>query len=169
VRYLFHLMLSVMDPSLELKNRVMDHSAAIARQKKLTGTEIAERRARLEAVVAKLVQASVEVLSEKEMQAYDGSVGLDATPVPLYSRGPSKRAGTSASDPDGAWYVRDGDHREVDGTNGKKIRKIHWALEATIAVMGRPPGSVPSLPEPRRGHRLGPPRLRPGWHGHPTP
>jgi hypothetical protein len=165
VRYLFHLVLSVMDPSVELKNRVMGHDAAIARRKQLTEAEIAERRARLEAVVAKLVQASLEVLSEKEMEGYDGSVGLDATPVPLYSRGPSKGSATSASDPDGAWYVREGDHREVEGPAGRKIRKIHWALEATIAVMGRPPGSVPAYPTLILGIVLGRPGADPGGTG----
>jgi hypothetical protein len=165
VRYLFHLMLSVMDPSLEVKNHVMGQSAAMKKRRRLTEAEITERRALLEAVVAKLVQASVEVLHDSEMGAYDGSVGLDATPVPLYSRGPSKGAGTTASDPDGAWYVRDGDHREIDGSSEKKIRKIHWALEATIAVMGRPPGSVPAYPNLILGIVLGRPGADPAGTG----
>jgi hypothetical protein len=139
VRYLFHLALEVMDPSLEVKNRVLDEKTAVGRKRKLTEKEIAERKDRLEEVVAKLLQASVEVLGDSELTGFDGSVGLDATPVPLYSRGPSRRAGTTASDPDGAWYVREGDHREMEGPAGRKIRKIHWALEATIAVMGRRP------------------------------
>jgi hypothetical protein len=153
VLYLFHLALEVMDPSVEQKNSVMDQVAATKLRRKLTEAEIAERRGRLEAVIAKLLQASIDICSEDELSGYDGSVCLDATPVPLYSRGPSKRAGTTASDPDGGWYIRQGDHREVEGPEGKKLRKIFFALEATIAVMGRPPGSVPSLPEPHRRHR----------------
>jgi hypothetical protein len=165
VRYLFHLALEVIDPSVEVKNRIMDKKSATKRQKLLSTDEVAERRARLEAMVAKLVQASVEVCSHSELSGFDGSVGLDATPVPLYSRGPSKRAGTTASDPDGAWYVREGDHREVKGPAGRKIRKIHWALEATIAVMGRPPGSVPTHPNLILGISLGRPGTDPGGSG----
>src|SRR5204862_3448828 len=93
-----------------------------------------------------LIEASLSVLPGDDLAAYDGSTGLDATPVPLYSRGPSKRAGLSASGPDGGWYVREGDHREREDDKGKPLRKISWALGATIATMARPPGSPPACP-----------------------
>ena len=54
----------------------------------------------------------MSVLGQEERAAADGGTGLDATPVPLFFRGPSRRTGLSASDPDGGWYVREGDHRE---------------------------------------------------------
>jgi hypothetical protein len=165
VRYLFHLALSVMDPSVEVKNRVMDKEAAVKLRRQLSEEEIAENSQRLEAVVAMLLQASIEICSEEELSGYDGSVGLDATPVPLYSRGPSKRAGTTASDPDGGWYVREGDHREIEGPKGKKLRKLFYALEATIAIMGRPHGSVPSYPNLIVGICLGRPGEDPGGTG----
>ena len=44
--------------------------------------------------------------------------------MPLFSRGPSRRTGLSASDPDGGWYVREGDHREREDDKGKPLRKI---------------------------------------------
>jgi hypothetical protein len=86
------------------------------------------------------------VLTEDERAAFDGGTGLDATPVPLFSRGPSRRTGLCASDPDGGWYVREGDHREREDDKGKPLRKICWALEATIAVTARPPGAPPATP-----------------------
>lgn len=165
VRYLFHLAVEVMDPSVELKNRVMDQVAATDNRRRLTDAEIEERRRRLEAVIAELLQASVEICGDSELAGYDGSVGLDATPVPLYSRGPSKRAGTTASDPDGGWYVREGDHKQIEGPKGHKFRKVFFALEATIAVMGRPPGSVPSYPNLIVGIVLGRPGEDPGGTG----
>ena len=113
VRYLFHLVTSVMDPSKELKNRVIDQGALDALAKELSETEVLLRRERLESVVGDLLEASVKVCTNEELARFDGSVGLDATVVPLFSRGPSARAGTSASDPDGGWYVREGDHRDV--------------------------------------------------------
>jgi hypothetical protein len=162
VRYLFHLALSVMDPSVEVKNPASDTDR---RRSLRSDAEIAEARERLEAVVADLVQASVEVLCDEELAGYDGSVGLDATPVPLYSRGPSARSSRAASDPDGGWYVREGDHRDQEGPQGRKLRKIHWALEATIAVMGRPPGSMPTWPNLIVGISLDRPGADPGGNG----
>lgn len=147
LRYLFHLALSVIDPSIEVKNRVIPAEQLQAMRKLLSESEIAARRARLESVLAEVLDASVRLLTESERAAFDGSVGLDATPVPLYSRGPSKRSGRSASDPDGGWYVREQDHREgEDPATGKPLRKLFWALEAEIVTMGRPPGVRPRHP-----------------------
>ena len=134
-------------------------------RRSLSPAEIEERRNRLDAVMAMLVQASVGICSDEELSGFTGSVGLDATPVPLYSRGPSKRAGTTASDPDGGWYVREGDHRETEGPKGNKLRKVFYALEATIVVMGRAPGSVPTHPNLILGISLGPPGEDPGGSG----
>jgi hypothetical protein len=146
VRYLFHLATSIMDPSCQVKNRVIPQEALDALAIQLSEAEISLRRERLESVVGDLVEASVKVCSPEELEHFDGSAGLDATVVPLFSRGPSARAGTSASDPDGGWYVREGDHRDVTGPKGKKLRKLFWATEATIVTMGRPPGAVPAHP-----------------------
>ena len=146
VRYLFHLLTSVMDPSTEAKNHVIAQGKLDALAKELSQAEVLARRARLESVVGDLLQASVMVCTKEELARFDGSVGLDATVVPLYSRGPSSRAGTCASDPDGGWYVREGDHRDVIGPKGKKLRKLFWANEATIVTMGNPPGALPAHP-----------------------
>jgi len=101
VRYLFHLAVSVIDPSTEVKNRVISKAQLDSMRKKLSAAEIAIRTKRLEAVMADLVEASVKVCDPNELEAFCGSVGLDATVMPLFSRGPSSRSGTSASDPDG--------------------------------------------------------------------
>ena len=146
VRYLFHLALSVMDPSTQVKNRVVAQGVLDAMASELDDDEIAARRSRLEGVVNDLLEASVRVCAPEELAHFDGSVGLDATVVPLFARGPSSRAGTSSSDPDGGWYVREGDHRDVVGPKGKQLRKLFWAQEATIVTMGRAPGSAPTHP-----------------------
>ena len=146
MRYLFHLVTSVIDPSKEAKNRVIDQEALDSLAKELSEDEVVARKERLESVVSDLLEASVKVCTNEELARFDGSVGLDATVVPLYSRGPSGRAGTSASDPDGGWYVREGDHRDVIGPKGKKLRKLFWANEATIVTMGRAPGALPAHP-----------------------
>ena len=165
VRYLFHLVISVVDPSCEPKDRLLAKDELIQRRKPLSEQELAARRRRLLETINDLLTASVKVCSDDELQAFDGSVGLDATPVPLWSRGPSVRGGTCASDPDGGWYVREGDHRELEGPKGNKFRKVAWALEATIVTMGRAPQSVPVHPNLVIGLCLGRPGEDPAGTG----
>ena len=147
VRYLFHLATSVMDPSKEVKNRVIDQEALDALAKELSEAEVVLRRERLESVVGDLLEASVKVCTER------GAGTLRRLGRPRRHRRPAlqprarrARAGTCASDPDGGWYVREGDHRDVIGPKGKKLRKLFWANEATIVTMGRAPGALPAHP-----------------------
>ncbi len=123
VRYCFHAIVSVADPSALPKNRRLTAGELKARIKPMTPDQATAARDRLEALVNALLEASVSVLTQDERAAFDGGTGLDATPVPLFSRGPSRRAGLCASDPDGGWYVREGDHREREDDKGKPLRK----------------------------------------------
>jgi len=165
VRYCFHAMLSVMDPSALPKNRRLTEDELRARTKPMTPDQATAARGRLEALASALLEASVSVLTQEERAAFDGCTALDATPVPLFSRGPSRRAGLCASDPDGGWYVREGDHREREDDKGKPLRKICWALEATIAATARPPGAPPATPNLAIGLALTRPGEDPGGTG----
>jgi hypothetical protein len=165
VRYCFHATLSVIDPSALPKNRRLTPGQLAAASKRMTPAQASAARDRLEAFINSLVEASVSVLDDDERAAYDGCTGLDATAVPLFSRGPSKRAGLAASDPDGGWYVREGDHRDREDHKGKTLRKIAWALEATIATMARPPGAEPQCPNLATGVALARPGEDPGGTG----
>ena len=131
----------------------------------MTPDQATAARARLETLVNALLEASVLVLTTAERAAFDGGTGLDATPVPLFSRGPSKRTGLCASDPDGGWYVREGDHREREDDKGKPLRKIAWALEATIAATARPPHAEPGCPNLAIGLAMARPGQDPGGTG----
>ena len=165
VRYCFGAICSVMDPSALPKNRRLTEQDLKARTRLMTPGQAEAARGRLEAFLNALIEASISVLTDDEAAAYDGSAGLDATPVPLYSRGPSKRTGLCASDPDGGWYVREGDHREREDDKGKPLRKISWALEATIATTARPPGAPPAHPDLAIGLALARPGEDPGGTG----
>ena len=165
VRYCFAAIRSVMDPSPLPKNRRLTQDDLIARTRKMTPAQAEAARSRLEAFLNALIEASISVLAGEERAAYDGCTGLDATPVPLFSRGPSRRTGLCASDPDGGWYVREGDHREREDDKGKPLRKICWALEATIASMARPPGAPPAHPDLAIGLALARPGEDPGGTG----
>src|SRR6266702_1784986 len=131
----------------------------------MTPDQATAARDRLEALVNALLEASVSVLTEDERAAFDGGTGLDATPAPLFSRGPSRRTGLCASDPGGGWYVREGDHREREDDKGKPLRKLAWALEATIAATARPPGAPPAHPNLAIGLALTRPGQDPGGTG----
>jgi hypothetical protein len=165
VRYCFSQILTVADPSALPKNRRLTEEELRARTKPMTPEQAAAARGRLEALANALLEASVSVLTQDERAAFDGCTGLDATPVPLFSRGPSRRAGLSASDPDGGWYVREGDHREREDDKGKPLRKICWALEATIAATARPPGALPAMPNLAIGMAMARPGEDPGGTG----
>jgi hypothetical protein len=165
VRYCFGAICSVMDPSALPKNRRLTEQDLKARTRPMTPGQAEAARSRLEAFLNALTEASISALTDDELGAYDGCTGLDATPVPLFSRGPSKRTGLCASDPDGGWYVREGDHREREDDKGKPLRKIAWALEATIATMARLPGAPPAHPDLAIGLALARPGEDPGGTG----
>jgi len=131
----------------------------------MTPDQATAARDQLEALANALLEASVSVLTGEERAAFGGGTALDATPVPLFSRGPSRRTGLCASDPDGGWYVREGDHREREDDKGKPLRKICWALEATIAVTARSPGAPPVHPNLAIGLALARPGEDPGGTG----
>jgi len=165
VRYCFGAICSVMDPSALPKNRRLTQDDLSARTRPVTPAQAEAASGRLEAFINSLLEASISVLTSEERAAYDGCTGLDATAVPLFSRGPSKRAGLCASDPDGGWYVREGDHREREDDKGKPLRKIAWALEATIATTARPPGAPPAHPDLAIALALARPGQDPGGTG----
>ena len=165
VRYCFGAIRSVMDPSPLPKNRRLSQADLTARTRPMTPGQAEAARGRLEAFLNALPEASISVLTGGERAAFDGCTGPDATPVPLFSRGPSRRTGLCASDPDGGWYVREGDHREREDDKGRPLRKICWALEATIATTARPPHAEPACPNLAIGLALTRPGEDPGGTG----
>lgn len=167
VRYTFGLLCSAMDPSPLPKNRRLAADQLKAATRAITDTDRDTARDRLEAFANALLDASLSVLSDQEYHAWDGSVGLDATPVPLFSRGPSARSDKCASDPDGGWYVRNHrDSREDAPTAGRRgTLKVRWALEATIATMAAPPGQAAEICKLAVGFVLERPSVDPGGTG----
>jgi hypothetical protein len=165
LRYCFHQICGTVDPSPLPKNRRLAPDDLKARTRQMPSGQAEAAQDRLGALISALLEASISVLTEEERAAFDGSAGLDATPVPLFSRGPSRQSGLCASDPDGGWYVREGDHRDREDEGGKPLKKICWALEATIATTTRPPGAPPACPNLAIGLALARPGEDPGGTG----
>ena len=166
VRYCFGAIVSVADPSALPKNRRLTQDELKARTRPMTPDQATAARG--PARGAGQCAAGGQRLGPRpgtNAPPPTAGTGLDATPVPLFSRGPSKRTGLSASDPDGGWYVREGDHREREDDKGKPLRKIAWALEATIATTARPPGAPPAHPNLAIGLALARPGEDPGGTG----
>ena len=160
VGYLFHALSAVLDPSGLVKNRRLCTDEFLRRCVTLSDEEERSARGRLESFMGQLLRASVdECALPRPALAY----GLDATPVALFSRGPSKRSGLCASDPDGGWYVREGDHREREDHRGRTRSRVAWALEATLLTTASPtPGALGSFPNLVVGLALDRPGIDPG-------
>jgi len=143
VRTLFHDILAVMDPSPLPKNRILTKEEVASHENDLSPAQVALMYERLDLVANALLEAALCSMPRDVYRRWRGTLGIDATPVPLFARGTSKKSKWASVDPDGGWYVREGDHRDPDtlpdgGAGGRKrnAKKIHWALEATIATTG---------------------------------
>jgi hypothetical protein len=159
VRYLFHAVTSVLDPSKLPKNHRLSLEAFAQRCVERSDDEVRDARTRLESFMGAMLSASVEGCERPSHLAY----GLDATAVPLFSRGPSQRLQLCATDPDGGWYVREGDHREREDHKGRRRSRVAWALEATLLTTASPePGSLASFPNLVVGLALERPGIDPG-------
>lgn len=166
VRYCFHALVSTADPSDLPKNRRLSPAEFTARTLRHDPTHTDAARRRLEEMINNLIEASLSTMTDLETVAAGGAVGLDATCIPLYSRGPSRRSDLSAADPDGGWYIRQGDHRDYDRPNSRHLTKIAWALEATIVTRAPAvPGTAPTAPNLVLGLALARPGEDPGGIG----
>jgi hypothetical protein len=150
VRTRFHDLVDLVDPSDTPKNRRLDpdtYAAQVqARRAERSDAERSERYDRLEWLVNQIIEASWLILTDDELAKFTGSAGVDATPVRSHSRAQkqSRRARphgkraevlTHPADPDAAFYVREGDHRD-DGSGAKGRDKVAWAYEATLVIAG---------------------------------
>jgi hypothetical protein len=162
VRYVFAAVASAMDPSGLKKNLRIDQAEFASRCVSLTEEQTHAARGRPESFMGALFAASVSEFDgdcERPPLAY----GLDATAVGLFSRGPSRRSALCASDPDGGWYVREGDHREREDHKGHLTARVEWALEATVATTAsRVPGALGDFPNVVVGLALERPGIDPG-------
>jgi hypothetical protein len=114
VRRLFHRLVKVMDPSVLPKNRRLDKQRAATLEAAADPAARRHQAALLVQVTNSIVEASLTQLRPHLKRYWDGSTGLDATPIRTYAKGVRASGADLASDPDAGWYVRDGDHRDPD-------------------------------------------------------
>ncbi|MFD8961733.1 hypothetical protein ACFV0W_33515, partial [Streptomyces anulatus] len=157
VRRAFHAAEAVMDPS-PLPKRRLPHADVARLEQEADQQDLTAHRQLLVEVTNRLVEASLAPARTVIEEFWDGSAAVDATPIRTFSRGVSAKDPKTATDPDAAWYVRDGNHRdpatnpqEHSPHNGKKTRKAKrylYGFEATLVVTGEtsttPPGGGPA-------------------------
>ena len=100
---------------------------------------VLKRRGRATEFFNRLVWASYEELPEKYRENWKGDVTVDGTLLKGAYTGTRKlRAGDdpnlvrTSSEPDAAWYVRDGDHKATDKALKNAKSEAHWGYEATV-------------------------------------
>ena len=166
VRYCFHRICSVVDPSPLPKNRRLAPGDLRARIKKMLPGQAEAARNRLEALINALIEASVSVLDEEEQAASDGSAGLDATPVPLFSAARPAAPGCAPVTPTAA-----GTSARATTATARTTRESRCARSAGRWRRPSPPPPparrAARLPEPRRRPGTGPARRRPRRHRRP--
>ncbi|HVX18122.1 MAG TPA: hypothetical protein VHA73_08815 [Acidimicrobiales bacterium] len=108
---------------------------------------------RLHRLVNAVLEASVQQVPPELRRRWEGSVAVDATPVPVWARPPryaSKKTNAKArieqcsAEPEAGWYMRHRDRRDGadDGpapppnAGTKVLRKSLWTYEATLVVSG---------------------------------
>jgi hypothetical protein len=112
-------------------------------------------QARLDWVCNQMLDAAFQTLPRRIRRQYRGSVCIDATPLQLPATGLASDSPIASADPDGGWYVRDGDHRDPsyspDGTlrgfTRRPANKSLWALDIGLLVaVDDQPGDRQHLP-----------------------
>ena len=175
VRAIFHDVEALLDPSPLPKRRLPRDQALLMAG--AVDRHVAEQKLSLQILVTNLlVEASLLPVRPLLDQVWDGSVAVDATPIRTFSRGVGPRSPMTATDPDAAWYTRQGDHRdpaERPSARGPKSRKRGerhlFGYEATFVVAANavPPPTGAYVPAlilamviHKPGHAPGPNALR---------
>jgi len=149
VRTRLHGLLDMMDPSDLPKNRKLpDEEFQRVSELNRAGRSDEERTVafdRLTWFCNRILEASIQELPREYRRRWKGSVAVDATNVPAFSRMPKQAVGQQwgniskivrhGSDPDAGIYVRDRDHRDEGGENVAS-KKAWSAYEASLIVSG---------------------------------
>ncbi|MFJ9948540.1 hypothetical protein [Kitasatospora sp. NPDC091207] len=140
VRRTFRAAEQVMDPSPLPKRRIA-RTDTRALEKHADQTLLTDRQRLLVEVTNRTVEATLAPPRALVDEYWDGSVAVDATPVRTFSVGVHPSNEDTATDPDAAWYVREGDHRDPTnaGTDRKarmKVTRTLFGYEATLVVTG---------------------------------
>jgi hypothetical protein len=155
VRRTLHRMLNQVDPSIYPKNQRRPWTELQALARNLSEDEQQQMQNRLDWVCNQMLDAAFHALPRRIRRQYGGSACIDATPLKLPAAGLKADSPVASADPDGGWYVRDGDHRDPsynpygspNGHTGKTRSKWLWGLDIGLLVaVDDQPGERQHLP-----------------------
>ncbi|WP_449064113.1 hypothetical protein [Planomonospora algeriensis] len=139
VRRLFDAVLACVDPSPLPRNTRLPTEAAAALRAQADTADLAGRAERLRAVVNGVVESSLDAIRGTLERHWDGSIGIDATPVATYAQGVGTGGPRTATDPDAGWYIRAGDHRDPGtGPDGSAAARAERPSSAARRTAGKP-------------------------------
>jgi len=127
-----HRLLDVIDPYPAPRRIVSDDELAkILEDRERTQAHLKVER--LDWVANQLLDMTWLTLPRQVRRRWKGNICIDATPIKAFAQPHTKRS-TKTSEPDAAWYVRTGDHRDPGDNTGKKVARSLFGYEAHIAV-----------------------------------
>jgi hypothetical protein len=153
---LFHTILVEMDPSPLPKNKRLPDKEKVRLLEAADQGLIKDRRERLQWATGQVLEASIANIRPLLAEIWDGSVGVDATPIRTWARGLKHQGPVTSTDPDAGWYTREGDHRDPDvpaeaqpATTSRqrtnkghprkgRLPKIIFGYDAAFAVLRNP-------------------------------
>lgn len=143
-----HSALDVIDPFPAPRNRLLtkvEWDAIVAAR---DPEDSIRKQARIDWVANALLEASMKMIPREVRRRWKGNVCIDATPVPAFGkRGTTKKSDWVGIEPDAAWYVREGDHRDPGDDREKSVRKAMWGWETTLSIMAtNDPAGTDDLP-----------------------
>jgi hypothetical protein len=80
-------------------------------------------------VCNRLLETAFKHLPRRIRSKYKGAACIDATPLPLFSKGRGKKSPEASPDPDGGFYGRQDTHGEPG-----QIKDAHWAFDVHLIV-----------------------------------
>lgn len=138
-----HRVFDVIDPYPARRNRILTKEEIAATLAARDPRLQAERELRLNWFGNQIVDASWALLDPEIRRRWKGNVCIDATPVPTFAR-PSTERSPSTLEPDAAWYVRQGDHRDRGDAKGRKKGKALFGWETHIVVATTNDPAIPA-------------------------
>lgn len=156
LRTRFHALERLFDFSLYPRNRryteqemtaVMATEKMIERLAELTPERVEVLRGRLTWFINRILRISHQAAPRELLSAWQGGLAIDATPVSTFARHPAREPKSKqrrdrrilvfSTDPEGGWYIREGDHSDVDQLPGGGTPTKHiYAYEHTHATLG---------------------------------
>lgn len=145
VRRAFHRLIAPIDPSTLPKNKVRAWADIEPLKRQLSSQQQQELIGALDWVCNQLLEAAYHQLPEPvRHRIQQGKPGycIDGTVIPLFARGKGIDNPIASADPDGGFYVREGDHRDPQDTTDPNNRtfkrttsKVIWGMEAHPLVL----------------------------------